>query len=184
MKNIMLLLILLAPTMTEAQVLKGTIKDAAYWGVRIFEDAGFSGNHETYASDGETFTAPFDFRSVKIYGPWKLVRVGTPISIRVDDPSFNASSSGTWRVVKTDDSYSCIVYTESNYNGEATYLKGGKHQDLFDNFESLKLRGAASKVGYANASGFQKCYKDKVSNLPYPGARIDISIRYTKCASL
>ncbi len=189
MKNMIVAWLLISPMLMEAQQLKGTIKDPNYWGVKTYSNTEYSGTAQTYATDGQIFNGPF--KSVKIYGPWRIVRIGAPISIQKDDPDYSGSTSSAWRVEKTNTVYAGIVYSKKNYSGEATYLKVGSYHLISAPFmgseslpyviRSLRLKVAA-KVDLGGTSGIQKCYNGNVANLPKPGVRISINFKYSKCA--
>ena len=184
MKSFILFLTLVIPMTLFSQQLKPFkgVKDANYWGVKVYSGSGYTGSATYCTQRNQTYTFPQGIGSVKVYGPWKLVQGS--LEITEDDASHGGSGGGTWTLRKTSDKYSGIVYTNANYSGQATYLKGGVAQLTGSGtFRSLKLVTPA-KIGWHGVTGLQKCIRGNHATLENVGARIDINaFRYGKCSA-
>ena len=166
----------------QAQISKtGSVTDPNYQGVKVFSSTGYSGSATTCNIVGRTYTFPKGIKSVKVYGAYKLVNINNSLSLTQDDPYYSSSGGGTWKLVRTTDRYYGIAYSESNYSGEATYLKLGRKTDFFKPVKSLKL-GVAAKIGYSNSTGYQECITGYHKTLGSPVSRVDINWSYTECA--
>ena len=88
---------------------------------------------------------------------------------------------GLWN--QTNTNYYAIAYTESNFNGEATFLKTGE-TDLHEPCASVKTSIQAAKLGWVGTTGYQKCINGKHLTLSNEFDRIDVSMAHVRCASI
>ena len=154
------------------------IKDPNYKGVKVYSGSGYSGVATSCTSLSATYSFPSGISSVKVYGAWKLVNQSNGLAIREDDATYNGSGGGNWKLEKSNEKFHGIAYSESNFSGQATYLKMYKNEQLYEDMKSLKLNLPAH-VGWADFTGYQKTYQaGNYSSLPYDLARADLHIKY------
>ncbi len=165
--------------MNSAQSTK-SIHDPNYTGVKVYSSSGYTGAATSCTNVNSTYEFPGGISSVKVYGPWKLVNTSNGLSISEDDSHYNGNGGGTWRLEQTSDKYFGIIYSDSQYSGQATYVKLNKTENFFENGKSMKLKRPA-KVGWSNYTGYQRTFKaGNYPNLRKELARIDVNMKYSR----
>jgi hypothetical protein len=159
----------------------GMVWDSNYQGVKVFAATGFSGTTTVCIKEGAIYSFPQGIKSVKVYGPWRLVNTSNSLVISQDDPYYNGTGGGTWRLEKTSERFYGIAYSQANFKGEATFLKIGRTTSFHTPVKSLLL-GLPAKLGYSNTTGYQTCTRGKKKSLRYPVARVDLDWKYGECA--